>query len=231
MYRFKENASFKLIFLVLFFLLGCPSVRKDLQHKINYKKTLRFHINDKVYVGLSLPPIRKSYSIMVTAPFNLDFLKIETCHREIVLEKAFYRKRILKDKKKYKFFYTPTEIEKDCPLFITALSQKGVYSFGEVILNHPEYSMQALNYCNGEVYESEGVSICQSKKGLTQLIEFGKKVIVQSNCSVITLKGGRKFKYEVGSGDCVFLFFSIDKKNKIHKLITFGYEEIILERK
>ena len=68
--------------------------------------------------------------------------------------------------------------------------------------------------------------MCQSKKGLIQLIEFEREMKPRSNCPVMALEGNKKFRYEVGKGDCVFLFLG---KDRIHKLITYGYEEVILE--
>ena len=68
--------------------------------------------------------------------------------------------------------------------------------------------------------------MCQGKAGLVQLIEFENKMIAQSNCPIMALKDKKTFRYDLKSGDCVFLFVGRDRA---HKLITFGYDEVLLE--
>jgi hypothetical protein len=91
--------------------------------------------------------------------------------------------------------------------------------------NCKEYKAKALNQCNGKTIQSDGVSMCQSKKGLIQLIEFENQMKPQSNCEIHSVDG-KVFKYDITAGDCVFLFLG---KNKLHKLVTWGYEDFILE--
>ena len=227
MYRFKESKIFKIILLCFIFLfVGCPSTLKTLKPKIKYKRNLKFKINKETFIGVGVPSYNKSYLVTIEAPFPLDFVKIETCHRETIIQNAFYKKRIMKNKKKYQFTYNPIGIERDCILIISILSKKGIYHFGQAAFQTKGYGVMADNYCNGSLSRKEGVSMCQSKKGLIQLIEFESEMKPRSNCPVMALEGNKKFRYEVGKGDCVFLFLG---KDRIHKLITYGYEEVILE--
>ena len=212
----------------LFFLVGCPSVTQKIVYKVQYRKDLKFKINNSFFIGVAVPPIAEAYEIEIEAPFKLDLLKIETCHREISIQDAFYKKRILKKRNLYKFNFVPIEIEKDCIVEISALSKKEAHSFGFIALNSGFYNITATNTCNGTKKSSEGVSICQAKKGLIQQIKFKEKVIPQGNCPIMKINDF-KFQYEIKKNHCVFLFTVKDLlRRKIHKLHTYGYEKIIL---
>lgn len=223
MYRIKKT-NVLLIFILLF--VGC-TVNKDItKPNIEYKKTLSFKVNDQSFVGVGVPNHAKTYKIEVSTPFKLNFLKIESCHRAIVLKNAYHKKRILKNHKKYIFNYNPIGLERECILLITALNEKGKSKFGQIVLKNKSYNVSAKSYCNGEFKKTEGVTMCQGKAGLIQLIEFENKMIAQSNCPIMALKDKKTFRYDLESGDCVFLFVG---KDRAHKLITFGYDEVLLE--
>tara|TARA_R100001509_G_C4793939_1_gene190750 strand:- start:56 stop:742 length:687 start_codon:yes stop_codon:yes gene_type:complete len=227
MCRFKRSILIKIIIgLLVFILWSCsPQSLQKIKSKALYKRNLSFAVNGESFRGIGVPKKNKSYKIEIQAPFNLDYVKIESCHREHILENAYIKKRILKNRKKYEFVYKPIGIEKECILILTVLSKKGKYHFGQVAFNTKEYKAKALNYCNGKTIKSDGVSMCQSKKGLIQLIEFENQMKPQSNCEIHSVDG-KVFKYDITAGDCVFLFLG---RNKLHKLVTWGYEDFILE--
>jgi hypothetical protein len=217
-------------YIVIFFFLGCPSVNQKLVNTINYRKDLKFKVNDHFFIGVGIPPLADSYKIEIEAPFELDLIRIETCHREISIQDAFYKKRIIKKRKKYHFIFKPLEIEKDCIIEISALSKKEAHSFGMIVLNNNEYGLTAKSICNGTIKNHKGVSLCQAKNELIQVIQFFKNVEVRGDCPIMEMSKN-KFKYEVKPNHCVFLFMQRDLgKRKIHKLHVFGYEKIILRK-
>ncbi len=223
MYRIEKT---NVLLILIIFLFGC-SVNKDItKPNVEYKKTLSFKVNGQSFVGVGVPSYSKNYKIEITTPFKLNFLKIESCHRAKVLENAYHKKRILKNHKKYVFNYSPMAIEKECILLITALNERGKSKFGQVVFKTKEYNTKAKSYCNGELILTEGVTMCQGKAGLIQLIEFENDLIPQSNCPIMAIKNTKSFRYDLESGDCVFLFVGRDRT---HKLITFGYDEVLLE--
>ena len=212
----------------LLFFGGCPSINQKIKFETQYRKDLSFKINSSSFKGIAVPNISDKYEIEINSPFKLDLLKIETCHRELSIEGAYYKKRILKNKKVYKFSFKPIEIEQDCIIEISALSKKNTHSFAFIALNSGFYNIEAKNFCNGNEINSLGVSACQSKEGLVQLIKFKEPVIVNSNCPMDKI-GHNKFQYEIQKNHCVYLFTSKDMlKRRLHKLHTFGYEKIIL---
>jgi hypothetical protein len=219
-----------LFFIGIFLLFGCPIVNQKLVNTINYRKDLKFKINDHLFIGVGIPPLSDSYKIEIEAPFELDLIRIETCHREISIQDAFYKKRIIKKRKKYHFTFKPLDIERDCIIEISALSKKEAHAFGMIVLNNKEYGLTSKSICNGVVKTHKGVSLCQAKNDLIQVIQFFKNVEVKGDCPIMEM-GDNKFKYEVKPNHCVFLFMQRDLgKRKIHKLHVFGYQKIILRK-
>ena len=96
----------------------------------------------------------------------------------------------------------------------------------------PEAKLPAVVSCNGSEYNSRGVTVCQSKKGLTQLITFPVEVEVDppGNCPLRKTPGkisGKIFKYKIPRGRCVFAFKE-KAGERIHRLTTLGYEDILI---
>ena len=226
MFRFKTKTLQRLISLVLFVLLGCNKTTDLIKSKVNYKKTLDFSVNGHKFKGIGVPLYSKSYLIEIAAPFKLNYVKIESCHREKVLKNVYHKKRIIKNRKIFQFNYNPIGIERECILFIMALNENGKGRFAQIVFQSKRYNLNALNFCNGKETKNQGVSICQSKKGLTQLIQFDDDLVVRSTCPIFPFEGKKIFKYDPQSGDCIYLFLGRDK---LHKLVSYGYDEIIFE--
>ena len=226
MCRPKEKSIRRLILLILIVFFSCSRTSDIIKIKRNYKKDLSFSINGKPFKGVAVPTLSKAYLIEIEAPFKLNYVKIESCHREIVLRNAYHKKRILKNRKKFQFNYKPIGIEKECIVFISALNENGKGKFAQIAFQAKQYNINAKNFCNGKESNTSGVSLCQSKKGLVQMIEFDEDLEVRSTCPIMSYKGKKNFKYEPESGDCVFLFMG---KDRLHKLVSYGYDEIIYE--
>ena len=100
----------------------------------------------------------------------MNYVKIESCHREKVLRNVYHKKRILKNRKKFQFNYKPIGIEKGCIVFISALNENGKGKFAQIAFQDKQYNIKAKNFCNGKESTNNGVSLCQAKKGLIQMI-------------------------------------------------------------
>ena len=174
------------------------------------------------FIDLLLTPID------LRIPISLVLFLTKIVSPDIILKAAtiIIKKRIIKNRKKFQFNYKPIGIEKECIVFISALNENGKGKFGQIAFQTKNYNIKARNFCNGEKIVSNGVSLCQSKKGLIQMIEFDEDLEVRSTCPIMSFKGKKSFKYEPESGDCVFLFMGRDR---VHKLVSYGYEEIIYE--
>jgi hypothetical protein len=131
----------------------------------------------------------------------------------------------------------PSAIEKEggCPLRFTALTKDTPkHSWGYVDFQTPDASMPAAIYCDGNVVQSDGVSICQSKKGLTQEIKFHSEVKVSkaTSCDFDSKNDiDKNFRYTMPEGECVFVFRETSGQRRFHRLTTIGYDQIILKDK
>tara|TARA_R100000781_G_scaffold105913_1_gene69795 strand:+ start:3790 stop:4476 length:687 start_codon:yes stop_codon:yes gene_type:complete len=226
MYRFKEKSLRVTLYFFFVIIFSCSTPSDIIKIKTNYKKDLDFVVNNKSFKGIAVPKLSKSYLIEIETPFKINYVKIESCHREVVLRNVYHKKRIIKNRKKFQFNYKPIGIEKECILFISALNEAGKGRFAQILFQAKQYNIKAINFCNGQETTAKGVSLCQSKKGLVQMIHFDEDLEVRSTCPIMSYKGKKNFKYEPESGDCVFLFMG---KDRLHKLVSYGYNEVLYE--
>lgn len=213
------------VLLIFLLIASCTSVQK-LDENTAYKKDIIVHVNGAKLLGVGVVSKAEIYRIQVNSHGNLDVLTFNSCHRETVFEKVSTKKKFWrKDKKKFVFNYTPTTtIEAKCPLEFGAYDTKGRHGWAYLVLDRE--GLASTTYCNGEKRENGGVSICQSKAGLEQIIEFKEDVKYLSTCGH---KGNSKtITYEIEKGFCYFSFKS--KAGKIHDHVAYGYEKFILRK-
>ena len=107
---------------------------------------------------------------------------------------------------------------------------KGRHSWAFVDFEHPELDLTAIVSCNGARHNSRGVSICQSKAGLIQEIQFQEKVLwpEKNTCIKMTSKDEKTFRFSMPKGQCVFRFMTKENEEKFYRLTTIGYEKILI---
>ena len=88
--------------------------------------------------------------------------------------------------------------------------------------------MPATILCNGITKKTGGVSVCQSRNELIQQIEFKETVVLSpdSDCD-FGQNEGKKFKYNIKKGRCVYVFKN-KTKDEFHRHTTIGYESILI---
>jgi len=195
--------------------------------------------NNKVYEGVAILPQEEKSEILIEAKGSLDLFTMRTCHREWTKEKAWnvesYKRRLfwkrkIKHKNKINLTYIPTELEMGyCPMELGGFEiQGGRHSWALIDFRTEEETLEAEIMCNGDQYKSLGVSICQSRKGLVQVIKFNEQVEVHpTNSCDLGKNKGKVFEYITNRGECVYAFRGIISK-KIHRLTTLGYEKILI---
>jgi len=159
---------------------------------------------------------------------KMDLLTITTCHREFSGEKltpGFFGKN------QYKYEYIPVVGVEDVPQCLIRMNvldaKSGKHAWALFDVQDDETTLPARVTCNGEVSRSEGVSICQSRKGLLQRLVFDEEVdFVPSNCFIDTPKG-RVLELKIPLGECVFAFRGKDS-GRLHRLTTVGYEGLLI---
>jgi hypothetical protein len=222
----------KKIFIVLFALgLGCTTVRHNADPNVFYKRDMYIRINGDLFKGVAVAPLSHRYKFEITAKGKLDLFTFSTCHRDIAIEEAG-EDGIFGNSRRVKYRYVPANnLEKHgmCPVLLGGYEKsRGRHSWGFVDFQTPERTVKATISCNGEVKETNGVSICQSKAGLIQKIMFEKEMIVSPDkkCPMKKTKG-LFFEYAINVGFCVFEFMEVESGN-LHRHSTFGYEKILL---
>jgi len=222
-----------LLFLVL--LSGCAYPGKDqlAEQGVYYKRDMRIEVNGFQSEGVLVAPKAGKYKIEIKAKGELDLFTLTTCHREHTEEDAG-EGGIFGSKKKVKYKYIPSkgiEDTESCPVQLGGYEKdKGRHSWGFIDFQDDAHTLPALVSCNGNQYNSSGVSVCQSKAGLLQRIEFTKPVLFDptNNCAPLQTKDNKVFEYEIGKGECLYLFMERDGDGKLHRHTTVGYERILI---
>ena len=222
----------KIYILILFTILpSCSSVPQKLDPKVYYKRDMELNIDKFQAEGVLVVPYKEKYQFDVTAQGKLDLFTFTTCHREETTEKA--GGKYFNGPRRTKFEYIPTPIESEgvaCPVVLAGYSKKGKHSWGIVEFEHPDLTLPALLSCDGSVYNTRGVSICQAKRGLLQEIKFSEEVIVaiENVCIELTSKDNKTFRFKMPERECTFRFVTKNGEEKWHRLTTVGYEMILV---
>lgn len=211
------------LLLVLSFS-NCSSVQQTLNPDLFYKRDMRVQMDGMTGEGVLVVPSALKHTFKVTGKAPMDLYTFTTCHREIAIEGM---------NKEVSGYFTPAVGLEDtgaCPVEFGGYDKKGKHSWAFVDFETPEANLPAIVKCNGEKYESKGVTICQSRAGLFQRIEFPVEVVTagSADCGkLIPKEGGKVLEFALPKGRCVF---AIGEKGggRIHRLTTLGYESILL---
>jgi hypothetical protein len=211
---------------------------KDFFHRHrNYKYRNKKLKKEKVaFCGVGVLPYMEKYKIKVKAFGKLNFFSIRTCHEETTAENP--DDGIFKKNGEIDITYTPTiERGKLCPLYFATYNRKQKHASGMVVFEDPRYQLKAKVSCNGYVHEYLGVSICASREGLLQEIEFNepvklvKPVVGQADrkkeCPSLGEDYKKKYTFKLPNRECTYGFIGKDSK-KIHMMYAAGHEDIII---
>ena len=227
-------------FFALLFLTSCsvPVIDK-LNPDVVYKRDMSVTVDGVTSEGVLVVPYKDSHKFHIVAQGDLDLFTFTTCHREEVAEDASnvsetrgLFKRKIEKKREIKLDYKPTLIENTgaCPVQLGGYEQKGGrHSWGFVDFESPSAKLQAKVYCNGQEIKANGVSVCQSRMGLLQAIEFEEEVYVAptKECD-FGIEKAKFFKFPIKKGQCVYAFMT--KTFEIHRLTTLGYELVPIRK-
>ena len=225
---------FSLIFLFTFSAcqsLQVPSVSPN-DEVIHFKKTLYASVNGVVINGMGVVEIADKYKITLkTKGGNIDKIIVMSCHREMMLDGP--EKGWFKNPRVYEFEFIPSkeiESKNGCKLDFSVLSKdEGRYSFGLIDFMDLNPFVGNSVFCNGTVTKAKGVSVCQSREGLKQRLEFDSVVKsgVQDGCPKLESIDGKVFEYFSPLGECTYYFMT--KDGGLHRHTSFGYESVLLD--
>jgi hypothetical protein len=193
----------------------------SLERNTRYEHTLSIEHNDIKYRGVVVFPPSSNLNLTIrnTRGGDLDYILVESRHRDVVFEDEG-------GKWKYKYKYS-TKRESGI-VYFKGFDLKGNHSFGAAILTDGSEKLKGNLHCNGESYMDKTVTACESKKGLTQYIEFSEDVLMEQEvtdpkCLIKAPEIFRELEFELGTGWCNYTFVSIDT-GEVHSLWAFGYE-------
>lgn len=208
-------------YLIFLLLASCSTVSQiPVTGNHFYKRELKVTVNGKSCVGVCVVPKASSYKIKVEAD-RIDYLSFESCHRKISVEDQ---------SDMWEYSYTPQDLENNCSVEIVSLDKKNAKNgFALIDFESDDFRMPANVSCDGKTnLVIGGTSICQSKAGLLQSIEFtdNVKVYPTDQCPLKGESDGKKFVFHLVKGPCIYVFGS---KNGFHKLTTLGTEDKVLQ--
>jgi len=218
-------------------LAGCTTPRMDLLQAERdgkyFKEDMVVCVDGICDEGMIVAPRKKQYEINVEAKNAMDLFTFTTCAREETSQslggRSFFKPE---GNNKYKTNFKPAEGLEDvysCPTHIEARSKKGTHSQALVAYETPETNVPVKLLCNGKRDFFNGVSVCQSRAGLNQLVFFKRPVTLmdlESRCKIAKPVDGLKWEFKMPRGECVYAFF--DPDGNVHRMITYGYDSIII---
>ena len=223
---------------LLCFIVSCaltPTVDVQKQAEQTYRKDMPVTIDGVNYFGTAVLPQQLSYKITLYPREKISRLIVQTCNREMVVDKpkqGWFNNA-------YSFTYVPlpgAETGKLCQLEIAALNEntRNSFFFAEFDDTREEISLQGFLRCNGNYQVSRaGVSVCQSAEGLTQQIFFQEVVKIgriQEGCNVPESDDNVFWDFVPNKNKCSYYFVAdIRAKNgkrKAHRLTTLGYSSV-----
>lgn len=215
----------KLLILITSLLItGCAiPINQKADAEIYYKRDMYVEVNGRKAYGTLVVPYADKYKIKVKFPGKGDLVTLSTCHREEEHEKLGRFERIE---------FKPTYKEKDglCSLEIAAFEyKKGRHAWALIDFESSQFTLPAKVKCNGKQYESRGTTICQSKQGLYQELEFYEPVTISNlaKCSNLEVDGN-KVRFKVKPKECTYII--VGNSGFYHKLKVIGYEDILIRR-
>jgi len=221
----KGGGLIHLALLLLLLLSSCASPPAEvLDETLFYKRDLLVEIDEVDYEGTAILKKAKSYNMIIKPRSKTALLLIATCHREesfTTSSSGFFKKT-----NSFEYTYTPQPGKEDgpCVFRITALDKKrSQHSWFFADFKSNTETLPATVYCNGKKQKGT-VTVCQSRVGLIQGIEFQEPV------SHYPYKGcpmDNPSEYKINLDECVYLFKG-KESGRIHRHNSLGYEKIII---
>lgn len=218
------------LILLCLALSGCASVRQDVKTNVFYQRDIKVcDDNQDCQVGVGVFKTKSEHKFWIKSQGNIDLGSVATCHREFLARDTH---------SDFNFDYVPSpgmEDIADCPMQVTTFDKsKGRNGWGFFVFEHPARTLPATMYCNGVVTKADGASICQSRVGFKEAIEFDREVYVSPDpeCELRDEKGtlpnkAKRFAFFLPPHICGIIFKDA-VSGQIHRMTTVAYEDILL---
>lgn len=211
-------------------IASCSQIQTTLDKTKNYKLDISIVNKEYSAIGMLVLPKKPLYTIFFEAESRISFISFRTCSREVTAEDP----SVGVNHKKYSINYAPNEIEAEgnCPTVISAFGDKGMYSVGMIDYEDPHATLPAENICGSYTEKTNGVSVCQERVSSMERIRFAAEVLASPDlgCELESGNRGVEFSYKIKSGYCTYAFMETKAPFRIHRLTTYGYDDIIITR-
>lgn len=240
--------------LVLLLASGCGSFPQKLNPDVRYRNDLPFCVEGfACFEGVTVLPRMAQYKFEISpkGDAEVDLLVVTTCNRNKTFERgepgagwgflSYFGKFFGKKKEGFTYLYVPIpgkEDTGDCPLMLqTYEKRKGRHAWSLIKFEHPKYTLPATLYCDGEIKQSTGSSICQGKTGLTQWVKFRERVMIEPGiterdtmCSMPKRDSTGDYAWQITNEECGYTVRG--ESGRLHDLTATGYTgELIREVK
>lgn len=223
--------SFVISALLMSALSGCASVKSAMNDSYtSYRAEMFFAIGTRSYRGLALAPPAASTTVTLTSPIPLDRLEISSCGRHEVYREVDKRSGWFgKTSSGYEMAYTykPTEQEATgmCPLMFQAFSKEAQKAWGMLFFKSDQ-GLSSVMYCNGVKWEFSGLSVCQTKAGLEQMLKFEVPVKYEASpeCSIATTDN-KTFMVRSRNEFCKASF---SDGHLFQDMVLLGYKQVVI---
>ena len=228
-------ALFSSVVLALLFL-GCASVPQDLSQGITdgvfYKRDMDLKVSGRRAEGVLVLPKATSYDFEIRAKGRLDLFTFATCHREETRERAGER-GLFGDRRRVRLKYAPVDLESgpiSCPVQIGGFEKKkGRHSWGFVDFEHESMKLPATIFCNGRTLKATGVSACESRQGLIQVIQFQTEVFwPERGCPRFETEDNKRLRFTMPQGQTTCRFKERSELGREFRITLMGYQKILI---
>jgi len=201
-------------------------------NQTSYKYDMSGTINGTKFNGVGVIPASPKYEMSIESQVDVDLLTVTSCHREFSVESAI-SVGWFKQKRGYTYEYNPSQGLEDvgsCLVRIGSYNKADAQNAWAIVdFETPDATLPAESLCNGSDDKTNGVSICQSREGLIQVIKFDTPVRVSDK-----IPDGCKpssddlmtWTYRAYAGECVVAFQEISGLHRVHRHTTIGYNQI-----
>lgn len=234
-----------LMFLVFTAFSGCSSFSSITTPNIPSSDTVMKYdlhgtVNGVDFDGVGVIPHADNYVMRIESNDNVDMFTVTSCARDFSVESAI-KQGWFSSNKGYEYDYipsSPAEHGGSCIVRLGAYNQgkNGVQAWGLLDFEGPDATLPATNFCNGSQTKTNGVTVCQSRAGLIQVMTFPSPVRVANNdldpkCQLKVPIDGLTWQYTLAKGECVIAFMEIASPHRVHRLTTVGYTDIMIRGK
>lgn len=207
-------------------MIKCNSDQQSKTESKHYKLRMKIENMGRVRYGIGVFKEKPLYSFEFTSLGKMDYFSFTSCATHISRVDAG---GLIFKRKTTKLNWKPGTLDKGCEVLIAVTEKlKHRHTSGYIVFENSKYKLDAVIECGNKKSVGEGVSVCQNITGNLNKITFQEPVNVNSEtCSIEEIKED-EYIIRMQPGFCKYMFKGQLSK-RYHKLVTYGYNDDLLE--